>query len=70
VHSVSTVTVDEVPELVWSLPAKSPLIGEPAAGSARYRMLETVYTYARRQLDQHDQTREVAVHLGRFYIEC
>jgi tetratricopeptide (TPR) repeat protein len=66
----ATVAVDEVPEQVWSLLAKSLLIREPAAGSTRYRMLETVRTYARRQLEQHDETQEVAVRLARFYIDC
>jgi predicted ATPase/class 3 adenylate cyclase len=66
----ATVSVDEVPEQVWSLLAKSLLVSETAAGSTRYRMLETVRSYARRQLEQNDETQEVAVRLARFYVDC
>jgi predicted ATPase/class 3 adenylate cyclase len=62
------VVADEVPELTWSLLAKSLLASEPTAGDTRYRMLETVRVYARRQLHEADDAVAVANSLGRFYI--
>ena len=60
----------DVPELVWSLVSKSLVTSEPAAGSTRYRMLDTIRTFARRQLDRAGELPGVAVGLGRFFVEA
>ena len=58
----------DVPELVWSLVSKSLVVSEPAAGSTRYRMLETIRAYARQQLDRVEETSGAAVRLGHYYL--
>ena len=59
----------DVPELVWSLVSKSLVASEPAAGSTRYRMLDTVRAFAQRRLDRSGELAPVAVRLGRFYVD-
>ncbi len=59
----------DVPELVWSLVSKSLVVSEPAAGSTRYRMLDTVRAYAQRRLARSGELAPVAVRLGRFYVD-
>ena len=59
----------DVPELVWSLVSKSLVASEPAAGSTRYRMLDTVRAFAQRQLARSGELAPVAVRLGRFYVD-
>ncbi len=58
----------DVPELVWSLVSKSLVASEPAAGSTRYRMLNTVRAVAQRRLARSGELASVAVRLGRFYV--
>ncbi len=65
-----TVGLHDVPELVWSLVSKSVVTSEPAAGSTRYRMLETIRAFARRQLDQAIELPVVAARLSRFYRDA
>ena len=59
----------DVPELVWSLVSKSLVASEPAAGSTRYRMLDTVRAFAQRRLARSGELAPVAVRLGRFYVD-
>ena len=59
----------DVPELVWSLVSKSLVASEPAAGSTRYRMLNTVRAVAQRRLTRSGELASVAVRLGRFYVD-
>jgi predicted ATPase/class 3 adenylate cyclase len=60
----------DAPELVWSLVAKSLVLSEPAAGSTRYRMLETIRGFAARRLDRGGELRSVSLHLARFYLDA
>jgi tetratricopeptide (TPR) repeat protein len=59
----------DVPELVWSLVSKSLVTSEPAAGSTRYRMLNTVRGFAQRRLARSGEPAPVAVRLGQFYVD-
>jgi predicted ATPase/class 3 adenylate cyclase len=59
----------DVPELVWSLASKSLVTSEPASGTTRYRMLETIRAYSRRLLDGAGETEAVAISVGTFYLE-
>ena len=59
----------DVPELVWSLVSKSLVASEPAAGSTRYRMLDTIRAFAQRRLARSGELAPVAVRLGRFYVD-
>jgi predicted ATPase/class 3 adenylate cyclase len=59
----------DVPELVWSLVSKSLVATEPAAGSTRYRMLDTVRAFAHRRLVRTGELAEVATRLGRHYVD-
>ena len=55
----------DVPELVWSLVSKSVVSRELAGGSSRYRLLETVREFARRQLDH--QLDRAAERVAQYY---
>ena len=59
----------DVPELVWSLVSKSLVASEPAAGSTRYRMLDTVRAFAQRRLARSGELAPISVRLGRFYVD-
>ena len=59
----------DVPELVWSLVSKSLVASEPAAGSTRYRMLDTIRAFAQRRLARSGELAPVAVRLGQFYVD-
>ena len=59
----------DAPELVWSLVSKSLVAIEPAAGSTRYRMLETIRAFAHRQLLRSGELATVAIRLGHFYVD-
>ena len=64
-----SIDAPHVAELVWSLVSKS-LVGRvPAAGSTRYRMLETVRSYSRHLLQQSGECLDVAQRLGHFYLQ-
>lgn len=43
-------------ELIWSLVDRSLVVADLAASATRYRLLETIRTYARRLLDEEGQT--------------
>jgi predicted ATPase/class 3 adenylate cyclase len=60
----------DVPELVWSLVSKSLVVSEPAAGSTRYRLLDTIRAYAQRQLEMAGEMSSVAARLGRYYVNA
>ncbi len=59
----------DVPELVWSLVSKSLVATEPAAGSTRYRMLDTIRAFAQRRLARSGELAQVASRLGRYYVD-
>ena len=59
----------DVPELIWSLVSKSLVVNEPAAGSTRYRMLDTVRAFAQRQLTESGELADVALRLARFFLD-
>jgi predicted ATPase/class 3 adenylate cyclase len=71
-HCVADASIDpfDVPELVWSLVAKSLVVSEPAAGSTRYRMLHTVRAFARRELERSSELPHVSQRLANFYIDA
>ena len=59
----------EVPVLLWSLVDCS-LVGADLSGTeTRYRLLETVRSYARRHLDEQGETETVAVQLSRWFLD-
>ena len=60
----------DVPELIWSLVSKSLVANELAAGSTRYRMLDTIRAFAQRRLARSGELAVVAVRLGRFYVDA
>jgi non-specific serine/threonine protein kinase len=60
----------DVPDHVWSLVSKSVVAREVAAGSTRYRMLETIRAFARRQLEQTHELGTVAVRLAHHYLDA
>lgn len=60
---------DDVIELVWSLVDRSLLTADVADNATRYRMLETVRTYARRHLDDADETGVVVDRLAEWFLE-
>jgi predicted ATPase len=57
----------DVPEVIWSLTDKSLLIADPVGGATRYRMLETIRTYARELLDRDDDSMAAARRLAGWY---
>jgi hypothetical protein len=57
-----------VPELVWSLVDKSLVVAESAEGGTRYRLLESIRTYARKLLDARGETAESAQRLATWYL--
>ena len=59
----------DVPELIWSLVSKSLVVKEPAAGSTRYRMLDTVRVFAQRQLAESGELANVALRLAGFFLD-
>ena len=59
----------EVPELIWSLVSKSLVVSDPAAGTTRYRMLETVRSFAHDQLSRSGELPAAASRLARFYVD-
>jgi len=59
-----------VPELIWSLVDRSLVVADVAANATRYRLLETVRTYARRLLDEEGQTGTTARRLARGMMEA
>lgn len=59
----------EVHELVYSLVDKSLVVADLTAEGSRYRLLESVRAYARRQLDDHGDTARTAERLARWYLD-
>ena len=62
--------VDEydVPELLWSLVEKSLVVGDLTANSSRYRLLESIRAFARRQLAAAGETGRSAQRLADWYL--
>jgi predicted ATPase/class 3 adenylate cyclase len=58
----------QVPELVWSLAAKSLISPDLGAGTTGYRMLATIRSFARRLLDQLDDPGRVSTRLAHHYL--
>lgn len=69
--AVSSADVDAygVPELVWSLVDKSLVVADLTANATRYRLFESVREFARRRLDEHEETEGAAVRLASWYTE-
>ncbi|HVF32835.1 MAG TPA: adenylate/guanylate cyclase domain-containing protein [Acidimicrobiales bacterium] len=59
----------DVPELVWSLVDKSLVSADLTANESRYRLLESVREFARRQLTTHGELSEAAERLTTWYLE-
>ena len=64
-----TSTPTTCPSSIWSLVSKSLVVKEPAAGSTRYRMLDTVRAFAQRQLAESGELADVALRLARFFLD-
>jgi non-specific serine/threonine protein kinase len=60
---------DDVGELVWALVRDSLLSIDRAAGSTRYRMLNSVQAYAQRQLEREGSLSGTAERLARWYAD-
>lgn len=74
VTATSAVAADDleeadVPELLWLLVDRSLVVADLAADETRYRLLQTVRTYARRLLKAHDETGIVAVNVATSLLE-
>ena len=59
----------DVPELLWSLVDKSLVVADLTANETRYRLLESVRAFARRQLVDHGEAEAAAVRLARWFID-
>jgi predicted ATPase/class 3 adenylate cyclase len=59
----------DVPDLVWSLAAKSLVTVDRGAGSTRYRLLETVRAYAQCHLDAADDGPATRAALADWYLD-
>ncbi len=59
----------DVPELVWSLVDKSLVAADLTANDTRYRLLEPVRAFARRQMSHHGEAEATAVRLARWFLE-
>lgn len=66
--SAQDIAAYDCPELVWSLVSKSLVVSQAAAGSTRYRMLETIRMFAGRELERAAELSEAAAHLAHFYL--
>ena len=59
----------DVAELVYSLVDKSLVVADLTADGSRYRLLDSVRDYARRQLADHDDVDRPAVRLASWYLD-
>ena len=59
----------DVHELVYSLVDKSLVVADLTADGSRYRLLESVRAYARRQLEEHDEVVRTSERLARWYLD-
>jgi non-specific serine/threonine protein kinase len=67
--SDNDIAAEDVAELVWSLVDQSLARTDLAANATRYRFLETVRQYGRRQLEAAGETNPVAARLAGWYLE-
>jgi tetratricopeptide (TPR) repeat protein len=59
----------DVPELVWSLASKSLVVKDPAAGATRYRLLQTIRSFAEREAERTGAALDVARCLASHYLD-
>ena len=59
----------DVPELLWLLVDRSLVVADLAANETRYRLLETIRTYASRLLEAQNESEMVAVKLSGVLLE-
>lgn len=59
----------EAAQLLWGLVDRSLVTADLGANQTRYRLLETVRSYGRRLLDEHEETGEVATRLTEWFLE-
>ena len=69
VVAAGTIAAADVPELIWSLADKSLLTADPIGGATRYRMLETIRTYARELVEKNDDSVAAARRLAIWYAQ-
>jgi predicted ATPase/class 3 adenylate cyclase len=61
--------LDDAVDLVWSLVDRSLLAADVADNATRYRLLETVRTYARHHLEEAEEVEDVAQRLAAWYLQ-
>ena len=59
----------DVPELLWSLADKSLVTADLTSSATRYRLLESVQEFARRRLDDDQDTSTTASRLATWYVD-
>jgi predicted ATPase/class 3 adenylate cyclase len=59
----------DVPGVLWSLVDKSLVAVDTTANATRYRLLQTVRTYARHLLDEQDETTATAIRLATWWLD-
>lgn len=69
VAAAGEVAPGDVDELVWSLVEKSLIEADFGSEATRYRLLETVRSFAREHLDSEGETRDTCVRLASWFME-